>query len=139
MTADVAGRGLGDGVVAEQGGGLGLHGRIAGATGRHLHDADRFSGAGLHAGGDAGLATGAAVEGNLEGILLADAGLGEGHEAAVVVGEVGLALVMDLGKAGDGGLELFLLGEQLVGEIPGIGRCLAFERWNALESGGHTG
>ena len=69
------------------------------------------------AGGNAGLATGAAVEGNLEGVLLADAGLGERDETAVVVREIGLALVMDLGKAGDGGLELFLLGEKLVDEI----------------------
>lgn len=87
------------------------------------------------AGGDAGLATGAAVERNFEGILFAAAGFGEGDEAAIVVGEVWLAALMGFGKPGDGSLELFLLGEELVDEVGllvvGLGR--PGDRREALE------
>jgi hypothetical protein len=89
------------------------------------------------AGRDAGLATGATVEGNLEGVLLTDAGLGQWDETAVMIGEIRLALVVNFGKTGDRGLELLLLGEKLVNEIAGVGKCLAFERWDALEGGWH--
>jgi hypothetical protein len=71
--------------------------------------------------------------------LFADAGLGQRDETAVMIGEIGLASVMDFGKPSDRSLELFLLGEQLVDEIAGIRKCFAFECWDALEGGWHLG
>lgn len=86
---------------------------------------------------NAGFATRAAVERNFEGILFSLTRFGEGDETAVVVCEVRLLLVMDLGKAGDRGLELFLLGEELIDQITGIGWSLAFKSGKALERGRH--
>ena len=73
------------------------------------------------AGGNAGLASGAAVERNLESILLAIAGFGERDQAAIVIRQIRLVLVMDFRKPGDRGLELFLLGQQLIDEISLLG------------------
>ena len=67
------------------------------------------------AGSDAGLAGGALVESDFEGVLLALAGLGKGDEVAVVAGEVGFAIVL-VGEFGDGGVEFFLIGEEVVDE-----------------------
>ena len=46
-------------------------------------------------GGNTSFATGAAVEGDLEGILFTKAGFGQWDQAAVVLGEIGLAAMMD--------------------------------------------
>lgn len=91
-------------------------------------------------GGNAGLATGAAVEGNLKGVLLAIAGFGQGDEAAVMIGEVGFALVVDIRKPRDGGLELFLLGQELVDEISLLDVRLrsVLQGGQTLEGGGHS-
>ena len=67
------------------------------------------------AGGDAGFARGAFVEGDLEGVLFAFTGFGKGDEVAVVPGEVGFAVVL-VGEVGDRGVELLLLGEKVVDE-----------------------
>ena len=69
------------------------------------------------AGGNAGLATGAAVERDFERVLFAVAGFRQRNQAAIVVSEIGLALVMNFRKPGDGRLKLLLLGEKLVDEI----------------------
>ena len=68
-------------------------------------------------GGNAGLASSTAIQRNLEGILLARAGLGERNQAAVMIGEIGFASVMDLREARDRSLELLLFGEELIDEI----------------------
>jgi len=78
------------------------------------------------AGGDAGFATGAAVERDLEGVLFSRARFGERDQAVVVRREIGSAVV-DVREAGDGGLEGGLLGEEFVDE------CARLRVWGLLD------
>jgi hypothetical protein len=95
------------------------------------------------AGGNAGFATGTAIQRNLKGILLPHPGFGEWDECAVVSLEIRPAVVNSR-KAGHRSLQCGLLGKKFVdeGAYARRGSACFFESrrgWDALESGWHLG
>ena len=67
------------------------------------------------AGSDAGFARGAFIEGNLKSILFTFTRLGKRDQVTVVTGEVGFAVVF-VSEVGNRGVELLLIGEEVVDE-----------------------